>query len=118
MSIKLGYDTIIIISAPLVADPRDNTQYRDWANANRVVVRNCLVQPFLLTDKLKIEENEEREFSEDTWRVWAPAGTVIDHHNRVEFQGVVYEVRGLPGEWRDFTGRVAHLNFMIRRRVG
>lgn len=118
MSIKLGSDDIIIKRAPLVTDTRDNTQYRDWANATETPVKNCNVQPFLLTDKLKVERNMDREFVDDTWRVWAPPGTDVLYTDRVEFRGIEYEVRGLSGEWRDLEGHTHHVNFMIRRREG
>lgn len=118
MTVKLGRDTVVIIRAAVVAGARGNERTFDWDNATRTVVKYCNVQPFLLTDKLKIEEGREREFAEDTWRVWAPAGTDIRYTDRVEFQDEEYEVRGLPGLWRDLDGKSSHVNFMIRKRVG
>lgn len=119
MTVKLGNDTIVIRTYPLVTDSVDNTKYRDYtATPIETTVKFCNVQPFLLTDKLKIERSIDREYSEDTWRVWAPVGTVVEHTDRVLFRGVEYEVRGLTGEWRDFEARDHHVNFMIRKRIG
>jgi hypothetical protein len=116
--VKLGADVITIRRAPEVINPRDGTRERDWDNATEVTYRNCNVQPFLLTDKLKIERAGEREFVDDTWRVWGPVGMDVLYTDRAVFKGVEYEVRGLTGEWRDLDGKDSHVNFMLRRRVG
>lgn len=115
---KLGGDTIVIKRAPEVVSGRGNERSRDWANAEETTYRNCMVEPFLLTDKLKIEENEQREFSEDTWRVWIPGRIDVRYTDRIEWEGEDYEVRGLPGYWRDLNGKNSHTNIMVRKRVG
>lgn len=42
----LGNQTITILRAEYVTNPRDNSDDLDWDNASAVVVAACNVQPF------------------------------------------------------------------------
>lgn len=42
----LGSDSFTIIRAPLLVDPVDGSEYRDWNSATEVVVAAANVQPF------------------------------------------------------------------------
>jgi hypothetical protein len=115
---RLGQDEFIIRRAPLVTNPRDNTEYRDWDNATDTLVIYAQVQPFLLSEKLNFEITKEREFVRAGMRFFAPVGTDIRHTDRVIYLDDEYEVFGLDAPWTNFRGRLDHVAFIARRREG
>ncbi len=114
----LGSDTFVIISAPLVVDPRDGSQYRDWDNASRTTVTQASVQPFPMAEKLNFEDNRDREFSRTAVRIFAPPGTRVEPTDRIEFDGGVYDVFGQAGPWRRFSGAERYVQLIGRIREG
>lgn len=114
----LGKDTFVVRRAPLVTNPRDNTQYRDWDNATDTLVTNAQVQPFLLSEKLNFEITKEREFARTGIRFFAPADTDVQHTDRIIYRGEQYDVLGHDGDWTNFRGKVDHVAFIARRREG
>lgn len=115
----LGNDTITILVPTVVIDERDNTQYLEYSDG--VTVRNCSLQPFLMTEKFQEEYTTERESTRTFYRVFVPVTPEtleIDETYQVRFNGDVYEVHALPGEWRSLTGRLDHIAFLVKRRVG
>lgn len=118
MARPLGVETLTIVRAVLAVSARDNSEYRDWANATETVITQCAVQPFVLSEKLVEEVNAEREFIKQAWRVWAPAGTDVLYTDRAIWRGEEYEVLGITGIWNHVYGPEHHRSFMIRARVG
>lgn len=114
----LGNQTIVIQRAPLVASGRDGTLQRSWSTATETTVTRCNVQPFRLAEKLNFEDNRDREFARSALRVFAPAGTDIEHTDRVVYRGNTYDVFGFNGEWFDLDGNAHHVAFVIRLREG
>lgn len=114
----LGKAVITILRAPLVLNPRTNALTRDWANAAEIVVNGCNCQPFPLAEKLNFELMDNREFARSSVRVYAPAGTEIEHTDRIRYRGDVYEVFGFPGDWQDFREVEHHVAFVMRIRGG
>lgn len=116
--IALGQNTVTVVSAPLVSDPRDNSVYRDWANATETVVEGCMVQPFLTASRMSAEDNIEREFSKMQRRMWLPAGTEVYYFDRIVFAGDTYDVWGQPNHWYDFEGNESHVELLVVLREG
>lgn len=114
----LGIEVLTIRRAPLAASPRDGSEFRDWANATDTEVTGCNVQPFILSEKLVIEINAEREFLKQAWRCWAPPGTDVTYTDRIVWRGEEYEVLGINGIWNHIMGPEHHRDFMIRLREG
>lgn len=114
----LGRDSFIRRRAQLVKNPRDNTYYRDWENAEDTLIEGCMIQPFRLAEKLNYEINTEREFSRTGIRIFAPAGTSIEANDRIIYLGVEYSVFGHLGVWTNFRGEVDHVAFLARIREG
>lgn len=51
--------------------------------------------------------------------LYAPAGTDLQPTDQVEVDGVLFDVEGEPGDWRNpFTGRDAGLEVALRRADG
>jgi len=114
----LGNDSFIRKRAPLVQNPRDNTWYRDWDNATELLITNCMVQPFRLSEKLNFEITVEREFSRTVMRFFCPADTDIESTDRIIYLGKEYTVFGHLGQWFNFRGELNHVAFLARRREG
>ena len=114
----LGSDTIVIVRAPLITDPRDGSEYRDWNNATSTPISQCMVEPFMLAEKLNFEENRDREYARTALRIYAPPGTDIDINDRVEFEDHTYDVFGHPGRWRRFNGVERYVSVIGRIREG
>lgn len=117
----LGNDTITLKVPTEVLNTRDNSTYIDHDNTTLVVVPKCNVQPFLIAEKLQEEVTVERDYARTTWRVWAPSTPevlALQKHDRVEFEGVEYEVYGFLGSWRRLTGANHHTQFIMELRSG
>lgn len=117
----LGNDTITLVKPTIIVDPVDNTEVISFDTTTEIVVRRCMIEPFLLSEKLQEEITGERDFVRSTWRVWAPATAdvlALSHHDRIIHQGQEYEVFGHLGVWRDFAGRNHHVQFIIELREG
>lgn len=114
----LGGNTITVVRAQLVIDPRDNSLYRDWVNASQTVVERCMVEPYPLAEKLNVEDMRDREFVRTALRVYAPKTTDIIYTDRVLFNGLEYRMFGDAGNWFHLNGALNHLAFIIRRVYG
>lgn len=114
----LGREIITILRAPLVTSTRDNSQSRDWNNAVQIVIRNCNVQSFIMSEKLEAEETKEREAIRELIKVWAPAGSDVLYTDRFLWRGDEYEVHGRIGRWDHIMGPENHRDFLGRRRLG
>lgn len=115
----LGHDTITIRVPTIVIDPDDGTH--EYTFADGATVRNCNIQPFILSNKLQSEVTLEREHTTTFFRAWLPVSAVtlaINYTYRIRFKGVEYEVHAVPGEWRHFSGKQNHISFMLRLRIG
>lgn len=118
LNTDLGSEVITIRRAPEVTDTRDNSKYRDWTTATSTVVTGCMVQPFLMSNKLVVEDNLQREFASQFFRVWFPAGTDLDYADRLEWRGGVYDIYGEAGTWVDFEGNEDHVQCIALLRKG
>ena len=115
----LGQETIVVENAPLVTG-RTGALIRDWDNAAQTVISECMIQPFILADKLNYTNDGEREFTKNSFRVFAPPGTasIVQPESRILWRGVTYEVQGIPGKWFDFDSTEVYVAFLIRDRRG
>lgn len=118
MTRPLGKNTIIIVRAPLVIDNRDNTKWRDWDNATETTVRNCMVEPFPLAEKLNFEIGRDREFAQSAVRIYMPADTDIIYTDRLLHDGYTWQVLGHPGLWFDFKANRNHKAVIAQIRQG
>lgn len=114
----LGKSVIVIVRAPLLTDSRDNTLYRDWENATRTTVINCMVQPFPMAEKLNFEDNRDREYSRSAARFYLPPDADVIYTDRIEFDGHEWQVLGHPGTWFDFKSKRHHIAVIGQIRQG
>lgn len=121
MGRPLGNDTIYIQTPTLVVDDADNTTYYDFEDPTEVEVPFCSVQPFKPSDKLQFEITAERDYARATWRVYAPPTAevmALEPHDRIRFDGRVYEVYGEVGLWRRLNGVRHHVQIILQTREG
>lgn len=118
--IPLGEDEYTIVRAPLVSDPRDGSLYRDWDNATEFVVVGAKVNPFQLAEKLQFEINAEREYSRTGMKFFGPPDdeALPQDTDRIEYNGDLYEVFGIPMMWTDFEGNADHVEFVGQLKKG
>lgn len=118
----LGGDTITILKPTTAVDSRDNTTYLTFSPPSAsIAVSGCMVEPFLLSEKLQFEDTRERDYARTTWRVWAPATAdvlSIDRHDRLIYDGQEYEIFGYVGVWKYLSGNTRHVQFIIQLRLG
>lgn len=114
----LGNDIIIRVRADLVRDPKDNSLYRDWDNATHVPIENCSVQAPKLSDKLRTEVDNEREFQLTFLRLYVPPNVSLRYTDRVIFQDNLFDVQGEPTPWRRFSGKEHHITALLKLREG
>lgn len=115
---RLGSDTFTILRAPLLTDPRDGSQYRDWDNPLEINVYEANVQPFPIAEKLNFEFNLDREFARTAVRIYAPPGTRVEPTDKILYNGVTYEVFGHNGVWHRFSGLEHHVQIIARVKEG
>lgn len=110
--ISFHRDTITILRASLVDDAYGN-QVPDWSTPVSTAVTGCRLQPERAGEYVL-----DREAVTTRWRLFAPAGTDLRATDRVEHAGEVYEVDGDPQRWPSPTGRLAHVEALLRRTEG
>jgi Phage head-tail joining protein. len=105
-------DTVTVVRAELVDDGYGN-QVPDWANAARHVVLGCRVQP-----ERGSEYTLDRDAIVTRWRLFAPAAADIRDTDRIEYEGVTYDIDGSVERWPSPTGRLAHIEARLVRTEG
>ena len=96
-------DTVTVKRAALV-DSR-GTKVLDWSNPTTKTVKGCSVQPSTSTrdfDGRTLQVSEE-------WVLYAPPGSDIEAGDRIEWNGLTFEINGSPMPWQSPTGRVSHV---------
>lgn len=112
--LRLGPHTVTILRAPLVTDPIDGSQFRDWDNPDRIDVPNSYVQDFRVDD----DNRAQREFAEGWFQVYLPENAEIpEHTDRIEYKGQSYEMQGQAFLWDAPDGTPHHVYFVMKRRV-
>jgi hypothetical protein len=114
----LGSTAVTVITAPLVQRTRDKSYYRDWGNAVEVTYPGCMLEPFQLSSRLQIQDNQDREFASAYARLWMPPEAVMDNGQRVRVHSQEFDVHGQPILWRDLEDVASHWTVLIYRLEG
>lgn len=101
--------TVAVQRAAVTVD-HGNT-VRDWTTPVTTVVGGCVLAPQKGT-----EDNVNRDGTVTPWLLVAPAGTDIDHGDRVLHGARVLEVVGPARDWR--TGVVDHVEADLAEVAG
>lgn len=111
-------ETVVILRGTPVDDPYTNEPGTalSWASPERIEVPGCGVEVRLNVDR------DGGNYSDPVFlglRIFMPAGTDITARDRVEVRGEVYEVDGIPFEWRNpFTGWTPGVEVLVKRLEG
>lgn len=106
-------ETVTVLRAGTTTDRYRNV-VADWSNPARTEVPGCAVAPGTSS-----EENAGRTAVIAGLTVYLPAGADVRPADRIEIRGVVYDIDGEPGDWRNpFTDTRAGLEVALRRVTG
>lgn len=108
---SLGDDTMVVVHAPLVEDTTGanyGNPYLDWSAATRTTVEGVTVQPLPAAELV----DPSRDAVVTRYTLIAPADTALDAVDRVEWQGIAFEVDGAPMIWR--TGVLDHVEAILQ----
>lgn len=108
MLISFATDQIKLVRAPRVPDNHGN-EVLDWAQAERTPVEGCSVQP---GPSQEVELNREAYLI--AWTVLAPPGLDVTALDRVEWQGLDYDVWGEPQPWNGPSDMTSHTLIYLR----
>lgn len=65
------------------------------------------------------EDTQARDQSTSVLTAWPPGGTDVRYTDRILRRGVLYEIRGEPGEWQSpFTGTTSPMQVSLVRVTG
>lgn len=109
----VGVETVTVLRAPLVTDPRYGRKVRDWANAVAHDVSGVQVQPLAAA-----ETDAGREYVATRMRLFGPFGADIEAADRVAYRGTTFEVDGEPAHWRDLWSVPHHCEAVLKRMAG
>ena len=97
---------------PSTTTERGST-FADWANATSESITGCHVQPDTTSSDFT-----DRAQSQLTYTLWAPPGSDVMKGDRIEAQGHLFDVVGVPFQWHSPTGAVDHLTCRMTEWVG
>lgn len=102
---------------PGTTTDRGGNQVEDWTNAARTVVDELEIQPETQAE----DADATRVVMTGRWRVISAPGTAPDvrARDRVEWDGLTYEVDGEIAYWPGPTpGAVHHIEFALIKATG
>ncbi|AYN56827.1 head-to-tail stopper [Arthrobacter phage Andrew] len=99
---------ITLVHPVWTADARNVRRPDYGAAAERVPVPGCSVQPGASAEVLG-----GRDSVAVRWSVYAPAGTVVEATDAVEYLGKLYRVEGQPQAWPSATGALDHVLLLL-----
>lgn len=110
-------ETVVILRGTTVDDPYSNEPGTslDWRSPARNPIEGCAIEP-------RYSNERESTYSDPIivgLRVFMPPGTDVTSRDRLEVRGEVYEVEGIPFDWRNpFTGWAPGVEVNIKRLEG
>lgn len=96
-------DSVTVKRAAL-ADSR-GTKVLDWVHATSSTLNGCSVQPNTTSRDF---DGRTVQVTED-WTLYAPPGSDVKAGDRIEWNGLTFEIDGAPMAWKSPTGRVSHI---------
>ena len=106
--ILLGAQTVVTVRPGSFKDSYGNDT-PDWGNAIRTTVRGCSLQPLAGAELLPVG----RDAVETSWQLIAPPGD-LQATDRIESDGVTYEVDGEVQRWFTPWGTLDHIQAHLK----
>lgn len=85
----------------------------DWDNATRLVINECLVQP----STTSLSQDGRILGTSDGLTACCPVDSDILPGDRIEYQGDVYTIDGVPMKWIG-VGKLEHMKLNLQRWSG
>jgi len=109
-------ETVVRLRAPYVTDEYGNeTSTRDWALAVPLSITPCSVQPMVGSEQF---EGGDRDAIVNRWIIYAPPGADIVAYDRIQHNGVTYEVRSDIRRWPSASGGLDNTQLELERVDG
>lgn len=95
----------------------------NWDTAVEHELEGCRLQP-MATDEIHFTGSMEAEGGTGRhgvitrWRLFTPPQPDLESHDRVRYDGAVYEVDGAVQDWPSPTGILVHAEVILRRVDG
>ena len=107
-------ETVTVLRMVETTTDRYGRPVQTWPEPG-VDVDGCAVAPRTSTEPAQVG----RQGVITGVTVYLPAGTAIGPHDRVRARGVVYDVEGEPGDWRNpYSGRTPGIEVALTRHEG
>jgi hypothetical protein len=105
--------TIVRLRAPSVANRYGDAE-ADWSAATATTIAGCALQPAGSTEFT----DPTRTVVTTRWTLFLPPGTDLAPGDRVDVDGVTYEVDGEPLDWSAPGGNLDHVAAVLQRVEG
>lgn len=110
MRLSFANQTVERMRATVVTD-RYGNETRDWDNPQVTTVSNCIVAPMSGEETLSLDGQHVIS----RWKLDVPEGTDIISIDRVRYDDREYEIDGWVQHWPSPTGRIAHVEAVLKR---
>lgn len=107
---RLLIHDITVLRAPVVTDRYGNDR-ADWPNATRTTVKGRLTRP--AGERIV----DGRDALVEQWVCYLPSDVVISGRDRIEFDGITFEMDGPPFPAYD-AGSAHHIEARVRLAAG
>ncbi|WP_026220434.1 hypothetical protein [Wenjunlia vitaminophila] len=118
-------ETVTVVRREPVLGPdgrpmRDDRGQPVLGSPQEIPMHGCVVTPRQELPQVGGAEQQARDMVIVGWTVYAPPGSEVRTTDQVRIRGVVCEVTGEPGDWRQnvFTGTRGPVQFAADRVTG
>lgn len=105
---------VTIVRATMVTD-RYGNQVKDWENATRTTTKGWVSQQGAVGRPASLENIEMREAEVSSWMVYLMPNEDVTPYDRIEWEGISFEVEGPPNPaYSPRTRSVHHKEVRVR----
>jgi hypothetical protein len=85
--------------------------YVDWSAPDEKAVHGCHLDPLPGTETFDVDGHQ----MVSRWNLFAPKDSDIREQDRIKYASDVYDVDGTIQHYRSFSGRLDHLEVILKR---
>lgn len=122
MTLSFKNQTVTVVRAVDFIEERGDL-FPDWSTAEEHQLDGCRLQP-MASDEIHFTGTDDAEGGVartaiiTRWRLFTPPSPDLNPHDRVRYDGVVYEIDGQVLDWPSPTGMLAHSEVVLKRVDG
>jgi len=122
MTISFKNQAVTVVRPTEWIDERGD-RFPNWETAAEHDLVGCRLQPMAsdevhFTGASDAEGGTARTAIITRWRLFTPVDPDLGPHDRVRYDGTVYEIDGQVQDWPSPTGMLAHSEVVLRRVDG